>query len=100
MAGGIVLGNAPNHVPPATVDEVYVCALVASRHASSRGTGRKLLRFAEEQTRAAGIRRLRVDCWACGNGKLVRYYESVGFRATDRFAVEAWQGQVLQMDLL
>jgi len=50
--------------------------------------------------REAGVRLLRVDCFAGGDGALVRYYEQQGFTRDTAFAVPRvndvdWPGQVL-----
>jgi hypothetical protein len=37
-----------------------------------------------------------VDCWAGGDGSLVRYYQAAGLTATVRFQVGEWEGQVLE----
>jgi hypothetical protein len=93
----MVLGAASAYVPPAAEPELYVLALVASReHPAGRGAGRLLLDQAHAETDADGLALLRVDCWAGGDGALVRYYQSVGFTPTDRFVVGGWQGQVLE----
>jgi hypothetical protein len=39
------------------------------------------------------VTRLRVDCWAGGEGALVRYYEAAGFTATTRFTVGTWRAR-------
>ncbi|HSN06212.1 MAG TPA: GNAT family N-acetyltransferase [Candidatus Angelobacter sp.] len=96
-AAAMVLGDAPEYAPPATEPELYVVALVASRRLEARGAGRALLAEAERVTAARGVRVLRLDCFAGNGGALVRYYESAGFRATERFTVgESWPGQVLE----
>lgn len=96
LAGALVLSSAPNYVPALTEGEVYVLVLIGSRRPEARGVGRFLLRFAEQEARAAGVDLLRVDCWAGGGGALVRFYESAGFRRTTGFQVGDWQGQVLE----
>jgi hypothetical protein len=48
-----------------------------------------------EETRRAGVRLLRVDCWAGGGGELVAYYERHGFTPTETFLAGSWPGQVL-----
>ena len=47
-------------------------------------------------TLAAGVGKLRVDCYAGGSGDLVRWYESCGYTRTDPFLVGDWPGQVLE----
>jgi hypothetical protein len=48
-----------------------------------------------EETRRAGVRLLRVDCWAGGGGELVAFYERHGFTPTETFRSGSWPGQVL-----
>jgi RimJ/RimL family protein N-acetyltransferase/GNAT superfamily N-acetyltransferase len=92
----MVLGDAPTYAPPARGPELYVVALVAARTASARGAGRALLAEAERVAAARGVPVLRLDCFAGNGGALVRYYEGVGFTATEQFRVGDWPGQVLQ----
>ena len=59
-----------------------------------------LLDHARELAREAGVGLLRVDCFAGGDGALVRYYEKQGFTRDVEFAVPRvndsdWPGQVL-----
>ena len=96
VVGFLALGEATDYVPPATDPEVYVRVLIGSRDARAKGTGRSLLRFADDEARIAGVDRLRVDCYAGGTGDLVRFYESCGYRRTAVFTVGAWPGQVLE----
>jgi hypothetical protein len=37
-----------------------------------------------------------VDCYAGGDGALVRWYESAGFTRTQAFEVRGWPGQLLE----
>lgn len=99
VVGFLALGEATDYVPAATQDEIYVRVLIGSRDARAKGTGRRLLGFAEEQARAAGVDLLRVDCYAGGTGDLVRFYESCGYRPTTTFTVGVWPGQVLERTL-
>jgi GNAT superfamily N-acetyltransferase len=94
--GAMVLGQAPAYVPAADGPEVYVLLLVASRAHAGRGVGAALLGHAHAEAVEQGATRLRVDCWAGGDGALVRYYQAAGFTATTRFSVGDWQGQVLE----
>lgn len=91
----LVLGEAQPYVPAATEPEIYVRVLVASRHARARGLGRRLLAFADDRARAAGVQRLRVDCYGGGTGALVRFYESCGYTPISTFKVDGWPGQLL-----
>jgi GNAT superfamily N-acetyltransferase len=97
-AGAIVIGARPSHVAPADVSERYIEALVSSRRFAGNDVGGALVRRAVEETRAAGISLLRVDCWA-GAPTLVAWYEAQGFRRSGTFMVGDWAGQVFSMEL-
>ena len=73
IRAALVLGEAMPYVPAATAPEIYVRLLVASRHSSARGIGRRLMAFAEDQARLAEVKRMRVDCYGGGSGALVRF---------------------------
>ncbi|MCF5051834.1 GNAT family N-acetyltransferase [Pseudomonas syringae] len=95
----LVLGEAMPYVPAATEPEVYVRWLIVGRDKRARGLGRRLLAFAEDRARAAGVSRLRVDCYAGGTGDLVRFYESCGYARLLTFDLEGWPGQLLGRSL-
>lgn len=95
----LVLGESMPYVPSATEPEVYVRVLVASRDARVRGVGRRLLAFADDRARVAGVKRLRVDCYGGGTGALVRFYESCGYERISAFNVDGWPGQLLGRSL-
>ncbi|VWC00323.1 acetyltransferase [Burkholderia lata] len=95
ILGALILGESMPYVPPATEPEIYVRVLVASRDVRARGVGRRLMAFADERARAAGVGRLRVDCYGGGTGALVRFYESCGYRRISTFDVDGWPGQLL-----
>lgn len=99
IRAALVLGEPMPYVPPATEPEVYVRLLIAARDARIRGVGRRLMTFADERARAAGVKRLRVDCYGGGSGDLVRFYESCGFERLSTFDVEGWPGQLLGRSL-
>jgi GNAT superfamily N-acetyltransferase len=99
-AGVLVLDSGPDPdmpVPRAGEPERYVRLLVSDRRYAGLGVGAALLAHAAEETRRAGLRLLRVDCWAGGGGELVAFYERNGFVPTERFLSGAWPGQVLAM---
>jgi GNAT superfamily N-acetyltransferase len=98
-AGCIVLGPAMPYVPPVPEPELYVQALVTDRRFHGRGVGSALLALAPAEAAAQGVSLVRVDCYAGGDGRLVRYYESQGFTRTESFTVGEWPGQILQMRL-
>ncbi|TDD20167.1 GNAT family N-acetyltransferase [Kribbella turkmenica] len=99
VVGALAVGTALPHVPPATEPELYVRLLVTDRASAGQGIGTRLLDHARELARAAGVGVLRVDCFAGGDGGLVRYYEKQGFTRDVAFAVPVngseWPGQVL-----
>lgn len=95
VCGALVLGDAMPYVPPAESAELYVRLLIASRHPGARGVGRAMMRFADEEAKAAGVSQLRVDCYAGGSGNLVRFYESCGYERLLTFDEDGWPGQVL-----
>jgi len=95
ILAALVLGDPMPYVPAASEPEVYVRLLIAARDARARGLGRRLLAFADERARAAGVMRLRVDCYAGGTGDLVRFYQSCGYQRISTFDLEGWPGQLL-----
>ena len=66
-----------------------------ARDFSGRGIGRHLLEAAAAEARSAGCTRLRLDCWAGGDGALISYYESCGFTRSGTLLVGSWPGQLL-----
>ncbi|WP_433352942.1 GNAT family N-acetyltransferase [Micromonospora saelicesensis] len=97
-AAALVLGSGPDpRVPiaPAEEPERYVRLLVSDRRFAGQKLGSALLAHAVEETRRAGVRLLRVDCWAGSGGELVAYYERHGFTPTETFLAGTWPGQVL-----
>lgn len=95
IVGVLVVGDAMEYAPAATEPEVYVRLLLASRDERARGIGRRLMAFADDRARAAGVARLRVDCYGGGSGDLVRFYESCGYDRIQTFDVDGWPGQLL-----
>ena len=94
--GFLHVGPAPPYVPPATVPESYVVALVTSRAPDAGGAGRVLLEHAVDDARERGVARVRVDCFAGNGGRLVTFYESCGFTPDGEFTVgDGWLGRVL-----
>jgi GNAT superfamily N-acetyltransferase len=98
-AGAMVLGAAPSYVPAVSEPELYVQLLVTARSHAGRDIGRVLFGHARAEAAARGAALLRVDCWAGGDGGLVRYYQAAGFTPTVRFTVDDWQGQVLEQPI-
>ncbi|MCI3272244.1 GNAT family N-acetyltransferase [Streptomyces cylindrosporus] len=100
-AGTLTLTDGPGPgIPPAEEPERYVHLLASDRRLKGHGIGAALLARAADETRRSGISLLRVDCYAGGDGKLVRYYESNGFTRTETFVGTGdWPGQVLEQRL-
>ncbi|MEU1245230.1 GNAT family N-acetyltransferase [Micromonospora arida] len=97
-AAVLVLGSGPDPrapIAPAEEPERYVRLLVSDRRFAGQKLGSALLAHAVEETRRAGVRLLRVDCWAGSGGELVAYYERQGFTPTETFLAGTWPGQVL-----
>jgi GNAT superfamily N-acetyltransferase len=86
--------TAHAYVPPSSEPEDYVLVLVSDP--AVRGAGRQLLDESWRRARARGVALQRVDCYGGDDGKLVRFYESAGFTATERFDVRGWPGQLLE----
>lgn len=69
-----------------TGSALYVHGLMAARTRAGRGTGSRLLAWAEDRARERGLRTVRLDCVA-HNHALRRYYEQRGYlrRGTHEF---------------
>lgn len=103
VVGALAVGPALPFIPAVTEPELYVRLLVTDRAATGSGIGTELLEHARSLARELGARLLRVDCFAGGDGALVRYYEKEGFTRAEEFTVPfqgtAWRGQVLYQRL-
>jgi RimJ/RimL family protein N-acetyltransferase len=97
VVGALVLEDHPtSYVPPAGEPERFVHLLITARTAAGRGIGGLLLDHARSQCRQARVELLRVDCFAGGEGELVRWYEQQGLRAVQRLDVDGWPCQLLE----
>jgi GNAT superfamily N-acetyltransferase len=94
VAGAIVVGDAHDYVPAATVPELYVQVLLTASAFRGRGVGAALVSHAEGLARDGGAEQLRVDCWA-GVDALPAAYERLGFARVGSFDVDGWPGAVL-----
>ncbi|MER6063452.1 GNAT family N-acetyltransferase [Streptomyces sp. NPDC001792] len=100
-AATLTLTDAPgaylSHLPSPGEPERYIHWLASDRRFKGRGAGAALLAHAAEVTRRAGVRLLRVDCYAGGDRRLVAYYEANGFTPTQTYTTgeNDWPGQVL-----
>jgi GNAT superfamily N-acetyltransferase len=99
VVGALVLGAAPSYAPPAPEPELYLRAFVTDRDRARTGIGAALLDRARQEALDQGVRLLRVDCWAGGDGALVRYYLRAGFTRGPAVTVGGWQGQILEQRL-
>ncbi|KAL2869524.1 acyl-CoA N-acyltransferase [Aspergillus lucknowensis] len=100
IVGALALGDKMPYSPAVSEPEVYVRLLVTDRRHAGKGVGTRLLEHARHLTRKAGVSLLRVDCYAGDDGKLVQYYESQGFKRSERLDVEGhWPCQVLAQRL-
>jgi GNAT superfamily N-acetyltransferase len=95
LVGALMLGPAPDYVPEATVAELYVEGLVVSRRHAGRRVGETLLAAAVDEARQRAVTQVRLDCWAGGDGALVRYYERLGFRPDGDLAIGSWSGRLM-----
>lgn len=102
---GVVVGalalrdEAPDYVPAAAEPELFIDLIVTARRYAGRGVGSALLDFARFQADQRGVRLLRVDCWAGGEGALPAYYMQAGFTPSETFTIDDWPGQVLEQRL-
>ncbi|MFI6030080.1 GNAT family N-acetyltransferase [Amycolatopsis magusensis] len=96
-AGAIILDpGPPEHVPTVDEPEIYLGLLITARGFTGRQVGAELIRYALGEAAQRGIDLVRVDCYAGGDGSLVRYYERQGFRKTVTFDYHGWPGQVFE----
>lgn len=98
-AGALVVGERKSYAPPVDERELYVVLLLVSRRHAGERIGSRLLDHARDLARARGVELLRVDCYAGGDGDLVRYYTRNGFAPSQAVDVGGWPGQVLEQRL-
>ncbi|KAL4973580.1 hypothetical protein BDW66DRAFT_141872 [Aspergillus desertorum] len=100
IIGALAVGERMPYVPPVSEPELYVRLLVTNRRWAGNGVGKLLLEHARGLANRAGFSLLRVDCYAGGDGKLIQYYESRGFKRSERLNLEGdWPCQVLAQRL-
>jgi len=75
-------GNRPHPetIPPPAEPELYIQFLISERNTPIKGLGQMLVQRAKDEAVKRGIRLLRVDCYAGGDGRLVALYERMGFK--------------------
>ncbi|MEU8080230.1 GNAT family N-acetyltransferase [Catellatospora citrea] len=99
--GALSVGEALPYVAPADEPELYVQLLISDRSSPVRGVGAALLAHARRLAAQSGVGLLRLDCFAGGEGALVRYYERQGFTRAEAFSVaqpdREWPGQILTL---
>ncbi|KAI0438332.1 hypothetical protein F4803DRAFT_101580 [Xylaria telfairii] len=110
VAGLVLDSKAPAYVHSVLPEQdesdpfVYLAYLISNRHAGEerKGAAAALIAFAKEHVHSVGLNRICLDCWRGNDRKLVRYYESQGFRLVKDFTVtekDDWPGCVLEMRL-
>ncbi|KAJ5185801.1 Acyl-CoA N-acyltransferase [Penicillium cf. griseofulvum] len=100
IIGAIAVGDRMPYVTPVSEPEIYVRLLITDRQWAGHQVGKRLLEHARDLANEAGVSLLRVDCYAGGDGKLVQYYESQGFKRFERMDLEGgWPCQVLAQNL-
>ncbi|KAK7193382.1 hypothetical protein DPSP01_010955 [Paraphaeosphaeria sporulosa] len=100
VLGVVTVGDAASYVNPGTEPELYINYLITDpKRGGGRGLGGLLVEKAKALAKEKGVHILRLDCYAGGDGKLVRWYESQGFQKQEAFEEKGWPGQVLSMRL-
>ncbi|SDX72479.1 Acetyltransferase (GNAT) family protein [Amycolatopsis xylanica] len=99
-AGALIVSQqCPDMVTPVDEPELYIRLLITSRKHTGNDVGGHLIRHSLAEAERLGVGLLRVDCWAGGDGDLVRYYEGQGFTPTFQFDHQGWIGQVFDRRL-
>lgn len=100
IVGALAIGERAPYVAPVSEPELYVRLLVTDRQCAGNQIGKRLLDHARELASKTGVSLLRVDCYAGGDGKLIQYYESQGFKRFESLNIEGkWPCQVLAQRL-
>ncbi|MEU3308926.1 GNAT family N-acetyltransferase [Nocardiopsis sp. NPDC055551] len=95
--GALAVSDTPiSYTPPVAEPELYVHLLLVSRGHRGLNVGGRLLDHARRRARERGTSLVRVDCWAGGDGALVRYYEDQGFTRSLRVPVRGTEVQVFE----
>ncbi|MGN6482943.1 MAG: GNAT family N-acetyltransferase [Thermomicrobiales bacterium] len=101
VVGATIVSETPMpYIEPVEERELYVCLLISDPAHRGANIGGSLLDRAKAIARDRGIDLLRVDCFAGGDGSLVRYYESQGFERVQPFEVKGWPGMLLAQRVL
>ncbi|KAH7327274.1 acetyltransferase [Rhexocercosporidium sp. MPI-PUGE-AT-0058] len=87
-------------------DFTYIGVMVTDHRTGSfrQSVGGDLMQSIVKYGRSAGKKAIYVDGWAGNGRKLIRYYESLGFRILGEFSMtrnngSIWPGTLLKMDL-
>jgi catechol 2,3-dioxygenase-like lactoylglutathione lyase family enzyme/GNAT superfamily N-acetyltransferase len=97
-AGALLLAPDPMpYVPAADEPELYVKILLSASQFRGRSVGATLLQRARDLAASRHLGLLRVDCWAGGEKRLVRYYTGQGFVPTMLLDVRGQPVQVFEM---
>ncbi|KAF4768723.1 hypothetical protein N7455_012260 [Penicillium solitum] len=100
IVGALAIGDRVPYVTPVPEPELYVRLLVTDRQCAGNQIGKRLLDHARDLASKAEVSLLRVDCYAGGDGKLIQYYESQGFKRFESLNTEGeWPCQVLAQRL-
>ncbi|CRL24051.1 Acyl-CoA N-acyltransferase [Penicillium camemberti] len=100
IVGALAIGDRMPYVTPVSEPELYVRLLVTDRQCAGNQIGKRLLDHARDLASKADVSLLRVDCYAGGDGKLIQYYESQGFKRFESLNTEGeWPCQVLAQRL-
>jgi ribosomal protein S18 acetylase RimI-like enzyme len=100
IVGALAVGEKMPYVAAISEPELYVRLLVTDRKSAGSGIGKRLLEHARNLAYGAGVSLLRVDCYAGGDGRLVQYYESQGFKRFETLTLKGdWPCQVLSQRL-
>ncbi len=79
-------------------DAGYVHKLAIKSNYTGKGFGRQLLEWAEQTTKAAGKRYLRLDCMF-ENPRIRQYYEDAGFTYRGEVRGEGWNAALYEKRL-
>jgi GNAT superfamily N-acetyltransferase len=79
-------------------EALYLHKLVVSRPHSGQGLAHRLLAWCEQQARADGVPRLRLDCWD-GNAKLRTFYSAAGYREMEAVPSFGYTVRLFELEL-
>lgn len=99
LAGGCILAPSSTeewaaHASPS----LYVHKLVVARTHAGQGLGARILADCEARARAAGVMRVRLDCWD-GNAKLRSFYRACGYRELEVVPAHGYLLRLFELEL-